>query len=43
MMAKLSTLRWIVNLGKITVFDYTFTDWKTMSDEKFRKTYERCD
>lgn len=34
---------WIVNLGKITVFDYTFTGWKTMSDEKFRKTYERCD
>lgn len=34
---------WIVNCGEHTVFGYTFSDWKTMSDEDFRRTYERCD
>jgi hypothetical protein len=34
---------WIINLGKITVFDVTFTDWRTMSGKKFCRTYERCD
>lgn len=34
---------WIVDCGKLTVLDYTFGNWKTMSDEDFRRTYERCD
>lgn len=34
---------WIVDCGKLTVLDYTFCNWKTMSDEDFRRTYERCD
>ena len=34
---------WIVDCGKRTVLGYSFDDWKTMSDEDFRRTYERCD
>ena len=34
---------WIVDCGELTVFDYTFGNWKTMSDEDFRRTYEEVD
>ena len=34
---------WIVDCGKLTVLGYTFGNWTTMSDEDFRRTYERCD
>lgn len=34
---------WIVYCGKRTVLGYSFDDWKTMSDEDFHRTYERCD
>ena len=34
---------WIVDCGNLIVLDYTFGNWKTMSDEDFRRTYERCD
>ena len=34
---------WIVYLGKSEVFGITLIHWETMTDEKFRRTYERCD
>lgn len=34
---------WIVDCGRHTVLGYTFHSWKTMSDEDFHMTYERCD
>lgn len=34
---------WIVDCGRHTVLGYTFHSWRTMSDEDFRRTYERCD
>ena len=33
----------IVYLGKSEVFGITLIHWETMTDEKFRRTYERCD
>ena len=34
---------WIVYLGKSEVFGITLIHWETMTDEKFRRAYERCE
>ena len=34
---------WIVYLGMSEVFGITSVNWVIMSDEKFHRTYERCD